>query len=110
MEPILEIQNGIGVLQIEGSLNASNVSQFKTQFAKYLDETNKFVLDMEKLEAIDSTGLGAIVSCLKKVSEAGGDLKIALLQTKPRMVFEITRAYKIFDIYDNIDAAIESFS
>jgi len=109
MEIEFEIQSGVGVLQIKGRLDASNASQLKTRFAEHLDETTRFVLNLEKLEAIDSTGLGAIVSCLKNASEAGGDLKITSLQSKPRMVFEITRAYRIFDIYDSVDAAVESF-
>ena len=104
MEIEFEIQSGVGVLQIRGRLNAGNASQLKTRFAEHMDKTTRFVLNLEELEAIDSTGLGAIVSCLKNVSEAGGDLKITSLQSKPRMVFEITRAYRIFDIYDSVDS------
>lgn len=109
MEIEFEIQSDIGVMQIGGKLDASNASLLKSQFVEHLDETTRFVLNLENLEAIDSTGLGAIVSCLKKTSEIGGDLKITSLQSKPRIVFEITRAYKIFDIYDSVDAAVESF-
>ncbi|HOH47134.1 MAG TPA: STAS domain-containing protein, partial [Candidatus Cloacimonadota bacterium] len=66
-------------------------------------------LDMAECDFIDSTGLGTIVACLKSASQGGGDIRIARLQDKPRMVFDITRAHKIFDIFDDLDAAIQSF-
>ena len=102
-------QGEIGVVAISGRLDASNAGELKTGFNQCLKEGTKFVFNLEKLEAIDSTGLGAIVACLKYASEAGGDIKIAQLPPKPRMVFEITRAYRIFDIFDDVNAAIESY-
>jgi anti-sigma B factor antagonist len=69
----------------------------------------KFIINLQSLEFIDSTGLGGLVSCLKRCIEAGGDLKIAQLPAKPRMVFEITRAHKVFDIFDDLETAIESY-
>lgn len=102
-------KNGITVIDISGRLDAANAPQVKSKFRELSAKQSKFVLNLEKLEYIDSTGLGSIVSCLKAATEAGGDVKLAQLQDKPRMIFEITRAYKIFDIFDNLDAAIEAF-
>ena len=73
------------------------------------DKATNFVFDMAGCEFIDSTGLGTIVACLKSASQGGGDIHIANLQDKPRMVFDITRAHKIFHIFDDLDAAVMSF-
>jgi len=102
-------KNGITVIQIEGRLDASCASALKIKFKELSAKQNNFVLDLSKMDYIDSSGLGTIVSCLKVVSEASGDVKLACLKDKPRMIFEITRAYKIFDIFDDLDAAVESF-
>ena len=102
-------KNGITVIGIEGRLDSSCASMLKTKFKELSAKQNNFVLDLSKMDYIDSTGLGAIVSCLKVVSEASGDVKLACLKDKPRMIFEITRAYKIFDIFDDLGAAVESF-
>jgi len=110
MKMQFEKRGDVGVLRIEGRLDAGNASKLKSQFSEYLNETSKFVLDMSQLQTVDSTGLGAIVACLKYASQAGGDLRIAVLQSKPKMVFELTRAYRLFDIYDSVDAAVDSFS
>ncbi|MCD8479066.1 MAG: STAS domain-containing protein [Candidatus Cloacimonetes bacterium] len=73
------------------------------------DQAVNFVFDMLAASFVDSTGLGTIVACLKSASQGGGDIFIANLQDKPRMVFDITRAHKIFHIFDDLDAAIMSF-
>lgn len=109
MEQKFQMQDDVGILEISGRLDATNTWELKSKFPEYLSQTNRFVLNLEGLEFIDSTGLGGIVSCLKTASESGGDVKIAMLQAKPRMVFEITRAHKIFDIYDEVNSAVDSY-
>jgi anti-sigma B factor antagonist len=57
-----------------------------------------------------STGLGVLVSCLTSVRNRGGDLR--LLQPTPRVVdvLVITQADLLFEIFDNEDLAVQSFS
>ena len=45
----------------------------------------------------------------QEITHQGGQLKIASLQAKPRVVFDITKVYRIFDIYDDVETAISSF-
>ncbi len=109
MELNFELVEGVSILSVNGRLDSNNVNILKDEFGKHLGVEPKFIMNLQKLEFIDSTGLGGLVSCLKKCIEAGGDLKIAHLPPKPRMVFEITRAHKVFDIYDDLGTAIGSY-
>lgn len=109
MQFFVKFEKNIGIIPIDGRLDASKVDNLKKDFLIWLNETNNFILDLKRMDFIDSTGLGGIVACLKYASEKNGDLKIACLQPKPRLVFEITRANKIFDIFDDVKAAVESF-
>ncbi len=102
-------ENDIGIVKIEGKLVASNSNDLKTFFQSSLDKTIKFVVDLSEMDFIDSTGLGALVSCLKKAIEVDGDIYIANLATKPRLVFEMTRAFKIFTVFDDVMTALEAF-
>ncbi|MCP4137297.1 MAG: STAS domain-containing protein [bacterium] len=101
--------NNIGIVKVSGSLVIVNVEEFNNKFDEYLEENNNFILDLSDLEFIDSTGLGAIVSVMRKATQKGGDLKISCLSTKAKMVFEITHVFKIFDVFDTTEAAIEGF-
>jgi len=98
----------IGIIKIIGRLDASNARELKDNFVKYLEEAIYFIMDFSELEFIDSTGLGAVISAFKHASEVDGDVYIANLQPKPRMVFDITRAYRIFDVYEDVDTALEA--
>ncbi len=105
-------QDGIGIIQIDRSLTAATVDSFRDQLGSWQsaeNEVKNFVVDMEKVDFMDSAGLGSLIAVLKRVSERGGDMKIACLQKKPRMVFEITRAYKVFEIYDSVESALRAY-
>lgn len=113
MNVVCEKQNGIGIIKASGQLTAGSVETFTEQVSAWKDlepEISNFVLDMSEVDFMDSAGLGSLIATLKKVTERGGDMKIASLQKKPRMVFEITRAYKIFEIYDTVDDGIVSYA
>ena len=109
MELNFEMKDNVGVLKVSGRLDAYNSAEFKENFTKYAEQTVNFVLDLSTLDFLDSTGLGSLVACLKAISEKDGDIRIANMSEKPRMVFEITRAYKIFEIFDDVDVAIMSY-
>ena len=66
------------------------------------------MLDLAAMDFIDSAGLGVIIAILKRVTEQNGDIRIANLQRKARVVFEITRAYKIFEIFDSLEEALKA--
>lgn len=109
MELNFELKNHVGVLKVSGRLDAYNSTEFKASFTKLIEQTVNFVFDLSELNFLDSTGLGSLVACLKATSEKDGDIRIANMSEKPRMVFEITRAYKIFEIFDDVDVAVMSY-
>ena len=103
------IEKNIGIIKPKGNLDAASVKRFKKSFDHFLERVNRFVFDLSNIEFIDSSGLGALISCMKKASKIDGDIYIAHLQAKPRVLFEITRADRIFEMFDNVDAAIDKF-
>ena len=103
----------IGVVQVAAPLTAATVDSFREQLLSWQDAEDgvrNYIIDMEKVDFMDSAGLGTLIALLKRVTERGGDMKIACLQKKPRMVFEITRAYKVFEIYDSVEDAMRVFA
>lgn len=103
-----EIQGGIGVIHVDGPLTAATIDEFRRIFWPWyvLAGCRNVVLDLGGVESLDSTGLGTLVAALKLASEKGGDIRIANLQKRPRLVFEITRSYKVFEIFETVAEAI----
>ncbi len=107
----LEVREGRGLVTVSGALNAASVDSFRDQFSRWQNENDsvrQIVLDLAAMDFIDSAGLGVLIAMLKRVSEQGGDIRIARLQKKARIVFEITRAYKIFEIFDSTEEALRA--
>jgi anti-sigma B factor antagonist len=86
-----------------------------------LEKSSKVVFDMSSVNFLDSSGCGALLSCLRQVNTAGGDMKLFGV-TKPvrtlfelirmhriRTLFELIRMHRIVEMYDTKEAALASF-
>jgi anti-sigma B factor antagonist len=67
------------------------------------------VFDLSRLRFTDSSGLGALISCLRKVNANGGDLKLCAMSDQVRALFELVRMHKVFDIYATREEAVRAF-
>jgi anti-anti-sigma factor len=63
---------------------------------------------MDKVDFINSSGLGALVSILKEVRNHKGELKISNLADYVKEIFDITQLSSIFDICEDESHAINS--
>lgn len=109
MESTTEQIGNVLKIQIKGRLVAGCAEEFKQLLMTSVKSSNQILLDLSQMNYIDSTGLGAMVFAHQEITHLGGQLKIAALQPKPRVVFDITKVYRIFDIYDDVETAINSF-
>ena len=92
-------------------IDASNYQEFKQDIASLLEGNRLVVLDISQLRFVDSSGLGAILSCLRKLVSAGGDLKLLCDKCKPvRMFFELVRMNRIIDIFTTRQDALDAFA
>ena len=90
-------------------LDASNAGEFKRDIAPVLEANTKLVLDLSRLRFVDSSGLGALLSCLRQLSAKGGDLKLCGMSKQVRALFELVRMHRIFDIYGTREEAVKAF-
>jgi anti-sigma B factor antagonist len=90
-------------------LDASNAAEFKRDIATVLDANAKLVLDLSRLRFVDSSGLGAFISCLRKLNAKGGDLKLCGMSKQVRAVFELVRMHRVFDILGAREDAVRAF-
>ena len=94
----------------ERRLDASKAPQFKNEITRRIEAGHsRFVLDLSGVEFVDSSGLGAIVACLKRLGPRG-DLAIAGAKGAVSRLFTLTRMDKVFALHDSVDAAVERMS
>lgn len=90
-------------------LDESNVRKFKTDIVNSIGTNNKVLLDFTNLTFVDSSGLGGILSILRKMKEKGGSLKICNVSGPVQSVFELIRLTRLIDICESREAGINSF-
>lgn len=103
-----ENKNNIVIVRLSGELMVESVENLKNEFNQYKENSKYFIFDFKDVTMIDSSGLGYIVYCLKKLREKNGDAKIQHLVDQAKLIFEITRVSSILDIYSNEEQAIQS--
>jgi anti-sigma B factor antagonist len=99
----------VAVLPVE-ELDAGNAGEFKRDIAPVLETNKKLVFDLGRLRFVDSSGLGAFLSCLRQVNAKGGDLKLCGMSKQVRGVFELVRLHRIFDILGTTEEAVRAFA
>ncbi len=99
----------VAVLPME-ELDASNAGELKRDIAPVLEANTKLVFDLSQLRFVDSSGLGAFLSCLRQVNAKGGDLKLCGMSKPVRTVFELVRLHRIFDILNTREEAVRAFA
>jgi anti-sigma B factor antagonist len=90
-------------------LDAGNVAEFKRDMAAVVDSGTRLLLDLSRLRFVDSSGLGAFISFLRKLNAKGGDLKLCGMSKPVRAVFELVRMHRVFEIFPTREEAIRAF-
>jgi anti-sigma B factor antagonist len=110
MEIQVDEHGQIKVLACVGRMDAQVSDLLKDRIRQLLDEgATRLVMDMEGLDFLDSSGLGALVSCLRRVKEKKGEIKLAGLRPEVRSIFEITRVSRLFHICETVPDALKAF-
>jgi anti-sigma B factor antagonist len=91
------------------SLSANNVKDFKSKISDLLGPNARIVLDMRSLKFVDSSGIGALVSCANNLNLLNGSLRLCNLTTQVRNLFEMVRVQKFFQVFDSREEAVNSF-
>lgn len=100
-------RDGWAVLAVSGEVDVATAPRLREQLIELVNRgSNRIVVDLERVEFLDSTGLGVLVGALKRVRTSDGDF--ALVCTEPRILklFEITGLTKVFPIRRSIDEAV----
>lgn len=110
MESTVEQVGDVTVVTLHSAqLDAGNADDLRQEMTAVLADCRKLVLDLGRVEFVDSRGCGAILSCLKQIAAHQGDLKLCNVHPYVRTVFDLIRLHRICEIVATRDDAIRSF-
>ena len=97
------------VVVLTGEVDLYTAPQLEHELKRAVEESAEhIVVDMTQTTFIDSTTLGVLVGCLKRLTPSGRRLALVIADTSIRRVFDITGLDRVFPIYDSRDEAIRS--
>ena len=107
-----KIENSICLLTIEGNLALDGVSEAKNYIKPFLSDNSikGIVINFEKVNFIDSSGIGLVVSVYKTLQQRQAKVALSNLSKKNIEIFTMTRLDKILSIHDSQESAISSVS
>lgn len=70
----------------------------------------KLLLSFSNVDHLSSAALGTLITIHQKVKEKGGQLRLSDIDPQIHEVFIITKLNKLFEIHDDVESAMSSFS
>ena len=105
-----ETEDGVVIVRVPSdALDAGNVMEFKNNIAPILESADKVVLNMGRVKFMDSSGVGAMLSCLRTMHAKNGELKLFGVRHQLVQLFKLVRLDRIIEVYDSKKAAVEAF-
>ena len=89
-------------VSIEGRLVAAVAPSLREDVLSKLHDGVNVLFDLSSMVHIDSSGLGVLVQVLQKVKAGGGNVVLAALQPGPKIVFDITKVSRVFEIVPTV--------
>ena len=87
---------------IEGRFVAAVAPDLREEVSAKISDGTNVLFDLGKMVHIDSSGLGVLVQILQKVKGGGGKVILAALQPAPKIVFDITKVSRVFEIVPTV--------
>jgi anti-sigma B factor antagonist len=100
---------GWTVVAVHGEIDVATSPTLRERLIDLVSNgATRMVLDLEAVDFVDSTGLGTIVSVLKRARTHGGDLRLVCTEARIRRMFEITGLDKAVPLHASLEDALSA--
>ena len=105
---IRQVEPDVTVVELTGHLNLGNeLMSLEAAVKRVIQEgARKLVIDVTRLDYIDSAGIGMLVGCNGQITRAGGKMRVAGAQGTVAKAFEVVHMGLIMPLDADVDAAL----
>ena len=101
---------GIALVEMVGRLTSSESKAFREMIHGLVKQgQTNIVLNLSRLEYLDSSGIGELVRNYMTVVKKGGAMKVVGLAPKVEEILKLTQLYQVFPEFPDEASALESF-
>lgn len=104
-------ETGIGLIEVKGSLvGGDETVELRQAIAGFVDrEYQKLLIDLSKVEYLNSTAIGVLVSAHTTYAKKGWHIRLCGLNKNVKNIFVITKLTLVFEVFDSREDAVKSF-
>ncbi|MBZ5673129.1 MAG: STAS domain-containing protein [Acidobacteriia bacterium] len=109
---IRQVEPNLTVVELSGHLNLGNELMTLESAVKRLIEegARKLVIDVTRLDYIDSAGIGMLVGCNGQMDRAGGKMRVAGAHSTVAKAFEVVHMGRIMALDADVDTAVKNLT
>lgn len=101
-----EIRGNYQLFRLTGLLDAFSEATFRKALSKFIDDgPANLILDLSKIDFVDSSGLGALVQLVKKAQSESGSLQI-VTNARVTQTVKLVRLEKFLSLQPSVEEAI----
>jgi len=103
-------QYSISILALEGKImGGPEAGEINDQIHQMIDQRRtKIIIDMTKVEWMNSSGLGILIGAITTLKNNNGDLSLVNVSERVQNLLKITKLNDVFSIYPDLDSAVEA--
>ena len=103
-------KEGIIIFAVSGRMDLASGAKLKEEIKAHSDQQLVSIhLNLQEVEFINSSGLGALVSIMKEIRLLKGRLTLSNLAGYVQEIFDITQLSHIFEIFNTEEEALNSY-
>jgi len=98
-------------LKSDTKLNVAISQKFKQEIIKLIDQPGlKVIVSLTKVEYIDSSGFGSLLSVLRTCKNNDTQLKICNIAPEVMELVKLLQLHSVFDIRESVNDCLKSFN
>jgi len=105
------IEGNVAVIEVEGKLmGGDETRECHKRLKSVLSKGYKnIVIDLSRVQWVNSLGMGMLIACYTSCTNAGGELRIGGVSKKTKSMLEMMKLTTVFKVFENKDIAVKSY-
>ncbi len=103
----VHVVDGSHVFELTGSLDIATSPTVRAALSSASERgDHKLIVDLTRLEFLDSTGLGALIGGQRRAKEFDGEIRLVAKEGQILRLLRITGLLKVFAVYATLEDAL----
>jgi anti-sigma B factor antagonist len=103
----VHVYKSMNVFELTGSLDIATSPTVRASLVEASERgDHKLIVDLTKVDFLDSTGLGALIGAQRRSKEFGGDVRLVVKEGQILRLLRITGLLKVLAVYPTLDDAV----